>query len=143
MKDPLYGAYRDARNKRAARGEAGEVGDAELNIGGGGGGGGAAAARAAASAAASSAAAASASASAAPPRARSLLELFERAAAWTLKDIAEGLGAREADVRAEVAEKCDYLRSGKWAKHWLVKAVYRTPAMPKPEAEAEAVRAPA
>lgn len=115
--------------------------DGELAAGAAGGLSGAAAARAAAAAAASTAAAAAARA-AAPPRARSLLEMFERGAAWTLKDIAEGLGAKEGDVRAEVAEKCDYLRSGPFAKHWLVKAVFRTPRMPLPDPAAEAARAP-
>jgi hypothetical protein len=50
------------------------------------------------------------------------------------------VGRAEADVRAEVAEKCDYLRSGKFARHWLVKPMFRTPKMPQPEKEAEAVR---
>ena len=147
-KDPLYAAYRDARGKQKPRGSAGELGDdtaapVAISFGSASGSGvpvppksAAAMARAEASAAASTAAATAAAA----PRARSILEMFERSAAWTLKELAEGMGLKEADIKAEVAEKCDYLRSGKFARHWLCKVALRTPRMPVPDAQAEAVR---
>jgi hypothetical protein len=76
----------------------------------------------------------------AAPKAKSLLGMFELGAAWTIKELADGLGLREADIKAQVQERCDYVRAGPFNKRWLCKAEFRTPSMPQPDPEAAANR---
>ena len=69
-----------------------------------------------------------------------VLQLFERAAHWRLADAARMLGLREADAKPLMKDFADYVRAGKFAKHWICKVQFRTPAMPAPDENALANR---
>lgn len=70
----------------------------------------------------------------------SVLQLFERSGHWRLADAAQIMGLREADAKIRVKEVADYVRAGKFAKHWICKVEFRTPAMPLPDENALANR---
>ena len=69
-----------------------------------------------------------------------VLQLFERSGHWRLADAARMLGLREADAKPLMKDFADYVRAGKFAKHWICKVEFRTPAMPMPDESALANR---
>jgi len=69
-----------------------------------------------------------------------VLQLFERSGHWRLADAARLLGLREADAKPLMKDFADYVRAGKFAKHWICKVEFRTPAMPVPDESALANR---
>lgn len=75
------------------------------------------------------------------PRPRTVLEAFERNAYWTLKNLAEAIGTREADLRADVTQYCDYIRSGEYSRHYVLKPQYLTTGMPVPDSSIDAHKA--
>ena len=85
----------------------------------------AAAASAAAAAAAGAAAATTADAERLRPAA-SVYDCFERAAYWSVKDLAAATGARDADLRVELQQTCDYIRAGKNVGTFRLKPAFRT-----------------
>jgi len=76
-----------------------------------------------------------------PPK--TLLEMFEHNAHWKKNDIVTKLraaGLREEEIDSQIKEKLDYVRSGKFSSHYIVKHLYLVPSMPRPDATAEAAR---
>lgn len=64
------------------------------------------------------------------PRARSVLEAFEKAPVWSLRQLMESTGQPEPPVRADVQAYCDFQRAGPHAGKYTLKAQYRTAATP-------------
>lgn len=62
------------------------------------------------------------------PRARSVLEAFEKAPVWSLRQLAESTGASEGALRADAAKYADYVRAGPWAGSYVLKAEFRSAA---------------
>jgi hypothetical protein len=79
------------------------------------------------------------------PRARSVLEAFEKAPVWSLRQLAESTGASEGSLRADAAKYADYVRAGPWAGSYVLKAEFRSASsapMPDPvEATSRGARA--
>lgn len=71
------------------------------------------------------------------PKVGSVLELFEIGAYWSIKQICEGTGTKEGDVRPLVIQYCDYLRSGDHSRRYILKKQYRTHKTPMPDAADE------
>lgn len=87
--------------------------------------------------AAAEAAAARAPATSTVPRATSVLELFEKGALWTLKNMMEATGKKDAEVRADAQKYCDYIRSGDYARYYILKKHLRNQRTPLPDPEVE------
>ncbi len=71
----------------------------------------------------------------------SVLEAFQRTPYWQTKGLAEALGVRESEIRGEVTRVCDYLRGGDHARHYVLKAQFRTPNTPLPDPADDKFRA--
>jgi hypothetical protein len=84
-----------------------------------------AAAEAAEAAAAEARAPVAAPAAAIAPAA-SIYEMFERGAYWSIKDLCDATGAKEADLRPELQQTADYVRAGPHRGTYRLKPEYRT-----------------
>jgi hypothetical protein len=76
-----------------------------------------------------------------PPK--TLLEMFEAKAHWKKAEIVAGLRAQgwgEDRIEAEIKDKSDYVRSGKFNAHYICKVVYTVPSMPPVDPSAAAAR---
>ena len=76
-----------------------------------------------------------------PPR--TLLEMFEAKAHWKKAEIVATLRAQgwgEDRIEAEIKDKSDYVRSGKFNAHYICKVVFTVPSMPPVDPSASAAR---
>jgi hypothetical protein len=71
------------------------------------------------------------------PKVRSVLELFEKGPMWTLKNMIEATGKKESDMRADAHMYCDYVRSGEFARYYILKRQFRNARTPLPDPETE------
>lgn len=60
-------------------------------------------------------------------------ELFERAAYWSIKEMCEATGKKEAELKASIAETCDYIRSGPHRGTYRLKPAFVTATSVKPD----------
>lgn len=58
--------------------------------------------------------------------ARSVHECFDKAAYWSIKDLAGAMGLREVDLKTEVQTKADYIKKGPHRGKWRLKSEYRS-----------------
>lgn len=64
------------------------------------------------------------------PKAGSVLEAFEKAPVWSVKQLVESTGLPESSVRECCSRYCDYLRSGPHTGRWVLKQEFRTAQTP-------------